>query len=107
MHELASQLVQNDKRNLFFYLKKVWFSNEAHVGGLSVALTTQKTKKQDWIETKRHIEKEAKERNIFYNMWEPKKKEEGGGGTWCGVATTTTKTCWWWRQREQELVSTQ
>ena len=33
----ASQ-VQNDKRNLFFYLKKVWFCNEAHVGGLSVTL---------------------------------------------------------------------
>ena len=45
------------------------------------------------METKRHIEKETKERNIFYSMWEPKKKEEGGGGTWCGVVTTTTKSC--------------
>ena len=104
MHESASQSVQNDKRNLFFYLKKVWFWNEAHVGGISVALmiTTQKTKKQDWKEAKRQIEKEAKEKNIFYNLWKPKKKEEeGGGGTWCGVATTTTKTYWWWWQREQ------
>ena len=66
-------------------------------------ITTQKTKKQDWKEAKRHIEKEVKERNTFYNLWEPKKKEEGGGGTWCGVATTTTKTCWWWRQRKQEI----
>ena len=88
MRESASRSVQNDKRNLFFLFKKSlilkWSSRWRVVSGINDYITTQKTKKQDWIETKRHIEKEAKETffMICGSRRRKKKVEEDRGVAW-------------------------
>ena len=79
--------VQTDKR-IFFLFKKSsilkWSSRWRVVSGINDYITTQKTKKQDWIETKRHIVKEAKETffMICGSRRRKKKVEEDRGVAW-------------------------
>ena len=64
MSQPASQYKMIREIYLFLFKKSVilkWSSRWWVVSGINDYITTQKTKKQDWIETKRHIEKEAKE----------------------------------------------